>query len=330
MRVSTLAAMEPRGRTTTFAFLRSTLLLCAFLLMGVGSAHATSLSVFVVVFGQATNEIAMIEGAFDNSTAQKEKLARLVRAREVILNPELRDDRALAALVDLLGNYSDYDTTMDESAANARAQAFDVYNLLGVRVEELPPSQRATLAQNRFDGLAPDANALAISQHAQGISSLLTPFVRQLEAVRALADRAAQMPVPRMGRNSVRAQVDGRRFKSRGDGRHSANEFEVNAPDSLYWEVSCRAVDGERVITFTLPVLTDEVRYEVAQGLAGLTYTEDAFAPDAVAVNATSGTFFVQRDRDEVYGVFSAAGPGFEITNGRFRIKLPRALRGED
>src|SRR5688572_28241689 len=122
--------MGPQKRTRAFDHWSRTLLLCAFLAASPFSAHATSLSVFVVVFGQATNEIAVIESTFDNSVAQKEKLARLVRARDVILDAQLRDDQALGTLVNLLGNYSDYDTTMDDAASNARAQTMDVYNLL--------------------------------------------------------------------------------------------------------------------------------------------------------------------------------------------------------
>jgi hypothetical protein len=45
-------------------------------------------------------------------------------------------------------------------------------------------------------------------------------------------------------------------------------------------------------------------------------------------VSATSGTFFAQRDRNEIYGVFSVAGPSLDVKDGRFRIQLPRALRG--
>lgn len=298
-------------------------------LLVTAASPAASLPVFAVVFGQLTNEIAMIQGSFDNSTAQKQKLATLVRARSVILDPELRDDEALAQLVTLLGNISDYDSTLDESARNARASVTGTYDLLGVRVGDLPPSPRTTSVRNRFDALASDAAALASAHNAGAISALLAPFGRKLESIHQLVERAAIMPVPRLRQNSVRAQVNGRRFVSAGDGAHSSNLFEITAPDALFLTLMCRVVDAERVITFTLPVITEMVRYEVGQGLAALSFTEDVFAPGAVAVNATEGTFFVQTDRDEIFGVFSASGPEFQITNGRFRIKLPQELRGK-
>jgi hypothetical protein len=300
---------------------------CTALALTILCTHAASLPVFATVFGQVTNEIAFIESNFDNSTEHKQQLATLVRARSVILNPEVRDDQALAALVNLLGDNPDYDAALDEAANGARASVMGTYDLLGVRVGDLPPSPGATLARNRYQALGPDATALANAEHAAGISALLAPFGRQLDTVRRLAERAASMRVPRIRQNSVRAQVDNRPFKSGGDGRHSPNSFDVTAPDPLYREIFCRVVDGKRVITFTLPVVTSQVRYEISQGLAALTYTEDAFAPDAVAVSATSGTFFVQSDRDEVYGEFTAIGPDFAVTNGRFRVKLPRELR---
>jgi len=327
---TTLGAMLPRSRTTAFGFSSGTFVLCLVFFCLASAAHAASLPVFAVVFGQVTNEIATIQANFDDSTAQKEKLGRLVRARSVILNPALRDDQALAELVKLLGNNGDYDATLNESARNARASVMGTYDLMGVRVAGLPPSPRATQARNRFESLAPDAAVLANAQTAEAISGLLAPFGRQLESIRKLVERAAVMPVPNVRPNAVRAQADDRRFASAGDGAHSPNLFEVTAPDPFYWTLFCRAVDTERVITFTLPVITDEVRYEVAQGLVTLTYTKDVFAPDALAVPATNGTFFVQRDRNEVYGVFTARGPGFEVTNGRFRIKLPAELRGRE
>lgn len=314
-------------RTAIVQALARSFYICMALAITAICSHAASLPVFAVVFSQATNEIAFIESNFDNSTTQKQQLATLLRARSVILNADLRDDQALAALVNLLGENPDYAAALDEAANAARTSVMGTYDLLGVRVADLPPSAGATLARNRYQALGPDAAALANAEHAGGISGLLAPFGRQLDAVRRLADRAATMRVPRIRLNSVRAQVNSRRFKSAGDGRHSPNSFEVTAPDPFYREVFCRVVDGKRVITFTLPIVTSQVRYEISQGLAALTYTEDAFAPDAVAVSATSGTFFVQSDRNEIYGEFTASGPEFEVTNGKFRVKLPRELQ---
>ncbi len=317
--------MQPRRRATVFKIVPALLvvLFCAV------TAHGASLRTFAVVFGQVTNEIATIQANFDNSTAQKQKLAKLVRARGVILDPELRDDEALKSLVDLLGSNSDYDSTLDETASNARASVIDDYHLLGLRVADLPPSLKTTRARNRFDELANDAATLEIAQHAAGVSAQLAPFGRRLDSIRETVERATKMPVPGTRLNSVRAQINGHRFVSAGEAAHSPNQFEVTAPNALYREVSCRVVDGPGVITFSLPVITEQVRYEIAQGLAGLAYTENVFATDPVTVSATEGIFFVQRDRNEIYGVFSAAGPGFEVKDGRFRIRLPRTLRGD-
>jgi hypothetical protein len=314
-------------RTAWVRNLACSFYVCAALTMAVICSNAASLPVFATVFAQATNEIASIESNFDNSTEQKQQLATLVRVRSVILNPGVRDDQALATLVNLLGDNPDYTAALDEAANGARASVLGTYDLLGVRLGDLPPSTRATLARNRYQALGSDAAALANAEHAAGISAQLAPLGRKLEDIHRLAERAANTRPPRIRPNSVRAQVDNRPFKSAGDGRHSPNTFDVTAPDPLYREIFCRVVDGKRVITFTLPVVTSQVRYEISEGLAALTYTEDAFAADAVSVSATSGTFFVQSDRDEVYGEFTAIGPDFTVANGRFRVKLPRDLR---
>jgi hypothetical protein len=292
------------------------------------NTHAASLPTFIVVFGELTNEIASIEKNFDNSSAQKQQLAVLTRATSLILDEELRDEQVLSRLLPLIGSDSDYTITLNESAANARAAVLGRYDLIGLRVVALPPSHRAAIARNHFENLADDRAALGNAQSAAGISSLLAPFGTRLETVNRLVMRAKIMPRPRVGLNAVRAVVDGHRFVSSGGDRHSPNIFEVTAPTSLYRAVTCRAVDGERVINFNLPVVTDQVRYEVAQGLAGASYSPDVFATNAMTLTATSGTFFVQSERNEVYGIFSCAGPGFEIRDGRFRIEVPRALRG--
>ncbi|HEY0552489.1 MAG TPA: hypothetical protein VGF13_23010, partial [Verrucomicrobiae bacterium] len=88
----------------------------------------------------------------------------------------------------------------------------------------------------------------------------------------------------------------------------------------------CRVVDRDEVINFSLPIITDQVRYDVAQGLATLSYNPAAFETNVTLV-ATNGTFFVQAVEKEIYGIFSCEGPGFAMKEGRFRIEIPRALR---
>jgi len=323
----TLRAMRP-GWHNAISSVCIRLAIFVSLVFLLNGAPAASLQTFAVVFGQLTNEIALIESDFDNSPAQKQKLAALIRARGAILDPELRDEQTLATLVTLLGHNSDYTTTLDESASNARGVVLSEYNSVATRVADLPPSGRTATAKARFANLTSDANALATAQHAAAISVLLAPFGRRLLSIGRVVERAETMPRPNIGLHSVRASVNGRRFASAGDGAHSPNVFDVTAPDPLYRQMSCRAVDREQMITFSLPVVTERVRYEVSQGLASLTYTENIFAANPIALTATGGTFFVQSDRNEIYGVFSAAGPGLDVKEGRFRIQLPRELRG--
>ena len=317
-----LCVLQKYLRANCFALVASVALLLA------PVAGAASLLTFTPVFDQATNEIAFIETHFTNSPAQNERLARLKDARATVLDPELRDDQALAALVKTLGAQIDYTTNLDECALRARSSVLNDYDALALRVDDLPPSTRANNARNHFRALANDQAALLNAQHAAGISSLLAPFGKRIDTTSRMVARATKMPVPGLRLNALKARVDGHPFASSGDGPHSPNLFEVTSPDGLYLSVACRLVDGSQVINFTLPVLTSEVRYEVAQGLAGLTYTPDAFVTNVVTVAATNGTFFVQRDRNEVYGLFSCVGPGFELKDGKFRIELPRALRG--
>jgi hypothetical protein len=291
------------------------------------SLHAASLQVFAVVYGQVTNDISYIQADFENSPEEKQKLARLVATRSAILNPTLSDAQALAKVVDLLAPETNYAPLVDEVAGNARAALISRYFEAGERIDLLAPSKRTTQARNRYAALAADFASLNNPQHAGGIVTQLTPFSRALDSLEPLIARAAVLPRPNIHGNAVRAIVNGKLFSSSGTGGSSPNLFVVTAPTPLYLEVSCRVVDRERVITFAIPVLTEQKRYDVETSLAALSFTPDVFAVGATPIDAASGTFWVQTVKDEVYGIFSCSGPGLEIKDGRFRIKFPPALR---
>lgn len=302
----------------------------AFLFL-VTSGGAASLSTFAPLFFRVADDLVLLQENFDNTPAQKHTLAVLSRARSAMLDDQLRDEETLALVVNWLGGDTNYTAPLDQAAFNARAAVQLRYDALGSRVANLPPSPRASRAKDFFHSLADDEAALVNAPHAAGIASLLAPLGRRLETGARLVVRAQFLPRPRVGLNAVRAVVNGQRFASTGDGPHSPNIFEVTAPGGLYYAVACRVVDGTKVINFTLPVVTDLVRYEVAQGFAALTYTPDVFSTNVVTKTATNGTFFVQRDARgrEIFGVFSCAGPGLDVKDARFRIEIPRALRGE-
>ena len=289
-------------------------------------ARADSFLPFAVLFTQITNDIALQEQNFTNSPTQKQLLATLVKARTDILNPELRDEQVLASVVNLLGGDINYAATLDFSAANARSLVLARYDALAIRVADLPPSTRSSTARDLFNEITADKNALANAEHAGAISQLLAPFGRRLETLADVVARAQTMVKPRVGANSVRVTIDDHRFTSGGNGRSSPNIFQVTAPTQRYLEVNCRVVDRDEVINFSLPVLSEQVRYEIADGLVSLSYNPAIFETNVTLV-ATNGTFFVQAVEKEIYGIFSCEGPGFEMKDGRFRIEIPRGLR---
>jgi hypothetical protein len=287
-------------------------------------AHAASLQVFAVVYGQVTNDIAFIEQNFEGSSEQKLKLARLVAARNFILTPEFSDELALVKVIDVLAPEEHYDPLLDEVANNARAALLGRYDATGERLDLLPPSPRTTRARTRFQELTGDLAALNNAQRAAGIAAQLAPFGRALDATDELITRAAVLPRPQVHINGVRANINGKRFSGSGVGGSSPNIFSVTTPNPFYREVTCRVVDRERVITFTIPVLTQQARYDIDTGLVSLSYTPDVFEIGATPINAVSGTFWVQTVKDEIYGVFTASASGLEIKEGRFRIRLPK------
>ncbi len=319
--------MEFGRRTTIFSKLSHVRAWIAGWMFFSVAVHAASLQNFGPLFQQLTNDLAFLQQNFDGSTELKQQMAVLTRARGLVLSEDLPDEQALARLVPLLVHDTNYTVALDDSAFNTRAAILARHAALGERVAALPPWSRTTTARTRFAGLANEHAALTNAADAAAISNLLPPFVVQLASVSKYEVRARLMPRPRTRLNSLFGIVNGRRFTSTGGGRNSPNLFEVTAPTEFYRAVTARAVDGAGVIHLSLPVLTEQIRYEVASGLATISYSPDVFATNVVIMTATNGTVFVQTDRGEVYGVFMCDGPGLEIRDGRFRIQLPRALR---
>ena len=289
-------------------------------------ARAETFQPFAVLFTQITNDIALQEQNFTNSPAQKQALATLVSAQTDILDPELSDEQVLTSVVNLLGGDINYAATLDFSAVNTRALALARYDALAIHVADLPPSSRSSSASNLLNEITVDRNALTNAEHAGPISQLLGPFAGRLDTLAEAVADAQTMTRPRVGKNSVRVKIDNHGFKSGGNRRNSPNIFEVTAPTQRYLEVNCRVVDRDEVINFSLPVLTELVRYEIADGLVSLSYNPAVFGTNVTLV-ATNGTFFVQAVEKEIYGIFSCEGPGFEMKDGRFRIEIPRGLR---
>jgi hypothetical protein len=319
--------MELGKRTKNFFKTRHARALIAGLMLLSLGVQAASLQTFGTLFQQLTNDLAFLQQNFDGSPGLKLQIALLTRAHGLVLDEDLPDEQALARLVPLLSHDTNYTIVLDDSAFNTRAAILARYDALGERVAALPPWSRATATRTRFANLANEHAALTNAATAAAVASLLPPFVAQLAAVSKYEVRARLMPRPRTRLNSLFAVVDGRRFTSTRGGRNSPNEFEVTASTDFYRDVTVRAVDGAGVIHLNLPVLTEQIRYEVASGLAAISHSPDVFATNVVIMTATNGTVFVQTDRREVYGVFTCDGPGLQIRDGRFRIQLPRALR---
>lgn len=319
--------MQPSKRTIKFSLARHALaLLAGLLLLLADAARAASLQTFGPLYRQLTNDLAFFQQNFDGSPDVKQQFAVLTRARSLVLNEELPDEQALARIVPLLVHDTNYTAALDAAAFETRAAVLARHDALGQRVADLPPWSRATLARNRFASLANEHAALTSTTNAATIARLLPPFVAQLNSASKYEVRARLLPRPRTGLNSLRAIVNGRRFVSTGSGRNSPNHFEVTAPSDFYRAVTVRAVAGAGVIHLSLPVLTEQVRYEIATGLANITFSPDVFATNVLLMTATNGTFFVQTDRREVYGVFTCEGPGFAVKEGKFRLPLPRAM----
>jgi hypothetical protein len=310
-------------RTTAVLFLA--VLLNAFCC---APARASSFQIFSAVYAQVASNLTALEHSADFSNpSNRHARAVLVAARDVIIDPDLTDERVLARLIEVFGAESAYTAWLDMAATNARAAVLGRYHALAERIELLPPSTRASRVQTRFAQMAGDLAALNGAVHAAEISARLAPFGNKVESVAKLVAAATVMPRPRVGANAVRATINGRRFSASGFGGHSPNIFLVTQPEPLYRSVHCRVVDVGQVLTISLPVVTAQPRYEVKSGLALVTHVMDIFSTNAATLAATNGTCWVQSTDGEVYGTFTCSGPGLEIKDGRFRVQVPRDRR---
>ena len=83
--------------------------------------------------------------------------------------------------------------------------------------------------------------------------------------------------------------------------------FETNVLD---WQVTT-PIDAGNVTNFWSATLTNRT---------------GIYLPTENSVAATSGSIFVSTTDTEVYGIFSCSGPGFTVTNGKFRVSITPAI----
>ena len=86
--------------------------------------------------------------------------------------------------------------------------------------------------------------------------------------------------------------------------------------------LSNSGTNGPRGILFSIPNAPPGAVRLAIPDAAVFTNRTGIYQPNQSNVAATNGSIFLNTTATEAYGTFSCSGPGFNITDGRFRITL--------
>lgn len=308
---------------------------CLLWLSGMLLAPAAALALTAVPFApvraQLTNEIAVLEALPDPSSGDEARLRMLQRANKVFSKTSLGDGRALRLLRNKLRRLADYNEALDTVASNLVAVYNNEYEFVGLLIPELPPSAEANVAAARYAALAGKAARLNAEINARKTGSLYDPAKRRLDNVFFRANQALLIPFPAdLPQNFVEAKIDNGSGPTHFQGSSSSASSDLIAFQAIRTgntiQVLLSAVDANRGILFSIPdVQLGTFRYEIPSEATFTNRTDIDFFTVPVSstdVGATGGSIFVSTTATEVFGSFECSGPGFTITEGRFRIDI--------
>ncbi|HMJ88575.1 MAG TPA: hypothetical protein VK530_02105, partial [Candidatus Acidoferrum sp.] len=155
------------------------------------------------------------------------------------------------------------------------------------------------------------------------------PARRKLDTLLGSVSRALIPIFPAdLSRNTISARVNGINMRVSRE-LATDNIFSVMVTETNF-AIYCSAVDGTMsdstggrgLILSVSNVFAGLTMYPITDQ-ATVTYRTGVYAGTETATSATSGSVFISTEGAEIFGVFTASGPGLSITNGRFRLDLP-------
>jgi hypothetical protein len=301
------------------------LCLCLALLVVPTVASAFTTTHFIGLQSQITADIATLS-ALENPTREQRNLLRCVnRSSGVLAKTSVSDGKTLRGLNSILGRDSAYIAPLTAAASNLLLTFNSEYAFVGTLLVELPPSPAATLVTTHYNALTPQVEKLNAAPNIAKFSALYDATMSRLEAVFAEANRALIVPFPSdISENSVKARINNVTFSaSSGSASENATGFNAVVTESNI-VVTLHAVNSTRGIYFSVPnAQGGTFRYTIPQGAVFTNRTDiNYFNGTETQVAATEGVIFISKTPTEVYGIFSCSGPGFNVTDGRFRITI--------
>lgn len=299
--------------------------LCLVVIAVASESRAVTIPAFAPVHLQLTNDAATLSALTNPTPAQRALLKKVTKACGVTTNAVLADGKALGQLNTQLRKQAGYATPLNAVATNLVSLFNNEYNFVGQLLEELPPSSAADKVVEMFGSLNPITARLNANVSAGKTSGLYDAAKRRLDVVFNAASAALVIPFPDdLSSNSLSAKINNVSMRS-GVGLASENVFSAEN-DGTKIALTVNAIDFPRGLLFSVPeVKFGTYRYRLTEN-ASFTNRTGIYLPNENSVAASSGSLFISTTDTEVYGIFSCSGPGFTVTNGRFRVSITPAL----
>lgn len=318
-----------RATTSGDAARRACLVFFCVLTLSVSAvfSRAFTTAQFVAVQSQITNDIATLSALPSPTREERALLRSLNRATVVCSMSALGDGKALFSLNTVLGRTPSYTPSLTGLASNLLVMFNTEYSFVATLLAEMPPSDEATAVTAQYAKLAPAAERLEAADTIARFAALYDLTKSKLDKVYLRASRGLVVPFPaEMSANSVSAKINGVNFRTSSSAA-SDNLFQATATASnINLTINGLLISGgdgsARGLLFSVPnAQTGTFRYMIPDA-ASFTNRTAVYSAGETNVGATSGAIFVSTTATEVFGSFTCSGPGFNVTDGKFRITL--------
>ena len=302
------------------------------LALGVVSSHAYSPGQFTALRTQLHADIAATATLPAPTRADRARLLVLQRGSNVLTKVAFTDGQTLRSLNSILGRQPLYLPALGTIRSNLLTGFNAEQEFVAGLLLELPESTAATLVKTQFQKFIPTGTRLNAATNVARFAGLYDSSKRRLDDLLVRANQASLIPFPtELLPNSVSAKINRVSFRTTYYGPDAGNVYEnvftaTSTGTNLSLTLSALSnsgTNGARGILFSIPDAPLGAFRHAIPGAAVFTNRTGVYLPGGESsAAATNGTVFLNTTATEVYGTFSCSGPGFNITDGRFRITI--------
>lgn len=288
-------------------------------------ARAYSTAQFIGIQGQINNDIATLDALENPTRADRALLRTLQRASNVLTKGSFTDGKVLRSLNAILGRNDSYTSPLNDIRADLLTGFNSEYDFVGSLLVELPDTAAAAAVADQYAKFAPTAAKVNGATTMAQFTARYDAAKAKLDNIFIRANEALIIPFPSdISPNAVKAVINGVGL-SASAGSGTDNIFSAIATETNISLIVSGVVGGSpsRGILFSIPnVQPGAFRYSIPE-VASFTNRTGIYPPyTETAEGATNGAIFINTTATEIYGSFSCSGPGFTITDGRFRVTL--------